>query len=128
MRREFTLPEDDVAALNARGLPWETLVDKGSRWLFVHELPVPPGYNTDHATAAIRVEANYPPAALDMVYFQPDLERADGKPIRALSVEEIGGQQYQRWSRHYPWNPQKDSLTTHLLRVENWLEAELKLE
>lgn len=128
MRHEFKLPESDEDALNARALPWETIIDNGGRWLLLHELPVPNGYNHKRVTVAVRIEANYPPAPLDMAYFHPELARSDGKSIRALSPHQIEGRPYQRWSRHYKWNPAKDTLTSHLLRVEHWLEAELTQE
>lgn len=128
MRRQFKLPHDDEAFLDDRGLQWETIIDNGVRWLLIHELPAPSGYNHDHVTAAIRIETNYPPGPLDMVYFYPELARTDAKPIRAPSPQNIEGRQFQRWSRHYPWNPAKDSLASHILRVQNWLEAELTIE
>jgi hypothetical protein len=80
-------------------------------------------------SAAIRIETGYPMAPLDMVFFHPALARVDGTQIKATQVvQTIDGKQYQRWSRHRtkanPWKPGEDSLATHLVLVEDWLERE----
>src|ERR1035438_10599412 len=45
LRRQFRLPQSDEDYLNGLALPWETIVDGGSRWLLVHNWKLPPGYN-----------------------------------------------------------------------------------
>lgn len=125
MRREFTLPEEDVEYLDALGKPWETVTLGGVNWLLIHEYAVPPGYNQSHVTVAIRIEAAYPPGKLDMVYVYPHLARSDGKAINALTNEMIEGKAFQRWSRHYEWLPHEHSLITHLGCVFHWFEVEL---
>jgi hypothetical protein len=127
-RRQFQLPEADVNHLNARGLRWETLASGGSRWLLVHDFPVPNGYNVTGVTAAVSISPGYPDAQLDMVYFHPPLARCDGRAIGALSSQVIDGKNFQRWSRHRtpanPWRPGEDDLSSHLALVEHWLERE----
>jgi len=130
-RREFRLPEEDEEYLNSLGLPWETisgvLGGKKALWLLIHNYPVPAGYNKSHVTKAIKIEPGYPPGKLDMVYFFPALSRNDGKTIiKAQTTVTIDGNVFQRWSRHYTWREDSDSLTTHLLRVKEWLTNELK--
>lgn len=125
-RRHFRLPEDDENYLNALGLGWETILDANVRWVLIHRHPLPEGYTTTNVTIAIRIEGGYPPTALDMVYFLPQLVRADGKAIHAASAQIIDNDKYQRWSRHYAWREDIDTLATHHLHIKDWLEAEPK--
>jgi hypothetical protein len=125
VRRQFDLPEEDAEHLNATGMPWETLVDQGTRWLLIHDFSIPAGYNHRVTTAALRL-VSYPPGIIDMVYFMPALARADGKPITALSPIQIDRKEFQQWSRHYPWQAGEDTLETHLARVHAWLAREFE--
>ena len=130
LRRDFDLLPEDEQFLNEYGLPWETVAD-GSRWVLIHEFPTPEGYNYRTVTAAIRLETGYPQTALDMAYFFPALARNDGKPINATqATQKIAGKIYQRWSRHRtarnPWVAGRDSLGTHVILIEDWLEREFR--
>ena len=131
LKREFSLPVLDQQILDTFGKPWETILD-GSHWLLIHNFPVPEGYNYREATAAILIPQGYPFAALDMVYFNPSLQRTDGVLIKATdSTQNIAGQIYQRWSRHMtaerPWKPGEDNIETQLCLVEDWLEREFNI-
>lgn len=129
-RREFPLPAEDEAFLADYGLPWEAIMN-GSPWVLIHDFPTPEGYNHRRVTAAIRIETGYPNAALDMVYFFPALARTDGRSIGATeSVQQLDGKSFQRWSRHRtaqnPWKMGRDTLGTHIILIEDWLEREFK--
>ena len=52
MRRELHLPEEDVRALDASGLSWET-VALPTPHLLIHDHPLPSGYNVATATALV---------------------------------------------------------------------------
>lgn len=130
LRRDFKLPMEDQKSLDEYGCPWEAVKD-GPQWVLIHDFPVPTGYNVQTATAAIRIETGYPMAPLDMVYFRPVLTRIDSKPIKATQMmQSICGEQYQRWSRHRtsanPWKPGEDSVATHIILIEDWLEREFE--
>ena len=124
-RREFQLPEEDVAALDSTGYRWETIVASGVRWLLVHDWPVPTEFTAGRVTAAIRIVAGYPAAALDMIYLHPPLQRRDGVAIPGLSSLLLDGSTYQQWSRHYtaanPWRIGEDDVSSHLRAAEEWL-------
>jgi hypothetical protein len=129
-RREFQLPAEDEAFLTEYGLPWETIVN-GSPWVLIHEFPTHAGYNHARVTAGIRIETGYPNAELHMVYFFPALARLDGKVIGATqSTQQIDGKIFQRWSRHRsgqnPWKIGHDTLGTHIILIEDWIEREFK--
>ena len=128
MRRDFELLPDDAAFLKLCGYAWECVLD-GSQWVLLNNFPIPQGYAQDNVTAAIRLETGYPDAELDMVYFAPALSRTDGRPISATNAPQmIAGRQFQRWSRHRtpqnPWIASQDSLATHIMLVEDWLDRE----
>ena len=130
MRRNFRLPELEEQQLDARVLPWETIVDGRQRYLLVHDWPVPDGYNHPKVSVALLIPTAYPEAALDMAYFAPCLARSDGKQIRALANHNIEGKPWQRWSRHYtpanPWKIGEYDVNTHLTLVEHWLKREFE--
>jgi hypothetical protein len=128
MRRQFQLPEADVAHLESLGLPWEAVVEGRVQWLLVHGWPLPAGYNHRAVSIAIRVESGYPESQLDMVYALPHLVRQDGVGINNLTGQSIDGKDWQRWSRHRteanPWRPGVDDLSTHLFLVDDWFARE----
>ncbi len=130
MRRQFQLGEEDEECLAARGLVWEAIVENNTKWLIVHGYPAPEGYNHRTADAALRIPPSYPDDQIDMVYFCPALALTSGKAIGALTPTALDGKQYQQWSRHRtganPWRPGIDSICTHLLQVDSWLERELR--
>lgn len=125
MRRDFKLGSDDIRVLDALGCPWESITQGNTRWLLLHNHPIPVGYNVSEAEVAIRLDS-YPAGMIDMVYFCPPLARADGQPIKNLSTLIIDDRNFQQWSRHYPWRQGIDSLCTHLRRARAWLKNEFK--
>ncbi|MBL7889723.1 MAG: hypothetical protein JNL24_09225 [Bacteroidia bacterium] len=130
MQRQFHLPEADTEYLDSLGFQWET-IQSGGNWVLIHRYPLPAGYTVPEVSVALRIDPGYPSSQIDMAYFSPHVCRADGKPIGALAPQDIGGVQYQRWSRHRtpanPWRPELDNISTHLLLVNHWLEREFQL-
>lgn len=129
MRRQFNLPASDEAFLNALGRPWETVIDGNTRWVLIHDRVLPGGYTAQRVSEAHRIDAGYPDTQLDMVYFLPALQLANGRAIGALAAQMISGESWQRWSRHresaHPWRPGVDDLSSHMLLVDHWLEREV---
>lgn len=129
MRRQFRLPEADEEYLNVRGFSWETVVENRIQRAVVYGFPVPPGYNHSTVDLNVQISPGYPDTQIDMVYFHPPLVRTDGRAIKAVTTDQFDGKQWQRWSRHRtganPWRPGIDTLETHLILVEHWLETEL---
>lgn len=129
MRRQFQLPESDELYLKVLGLDWETVIEAQVRWLLVHDRPVPSGYNHAKVLTALIIPPGYPDAQLDMVYFFPQLVRADGGRIGGLSSRTFDGKNWQQWSRHRtpqnPWRPGEDDITGHFILVDHWLRREL---
>jgi len=130
LRRDFRLPAEDEEYLDGLGLPWETVKDGATQWLFIHDWYIPGAYNRAKASAALLIPANYSDTQIDMVYFQPALQRIDAKSIANLSQQTICGQSWQRWSRHRtalnPWRPGVDNIPNHLGLVDDWLRREFE--
>lgn len=129
MRRQFRLPEADEEYLSVRGFSWEAVVENRIQRVVVYGFPVPPGYNHSTVDLNVLISPGYPDTQIDMVYFHPLLVRTDGRAIKAVTTDQFDGRQWQRWSRHRtgtnPWRPGVDSLGTHLILIEHWLEKEL---
>lgn len=120
------LPEDDSEYLegNYAGR-WAIITEgPGKNALLISEFRVPLGFDRETSTLMILLPSGYPGAGLDMFYFDPSLARADGGEIDALASEEHFGRSWQRWSRHYTWEPGVDSLTSHV----EYVKRELRLE
>jgi hypothetical protein len=129
MRRDFQLPEEDAEYVESLGLPWETVKSGETRWLLVHNWPVPTGYNHAAAVAGLMLPASYPDGQIDMAYFHPHLALLCGKGIKNLTAHSFDGKEWQQWSRHRtgenPWRPGVDNVATHFLLVQHWLKREL---
>lgn len=130
MRRQFKLLPQDELFLDQYNRPWEAIQD-GSPWVIIRDFFAHEEYVPQTVSIAIRVEAGYPDAQLDMVYIDPPLVRKDGKRIAATEGrQQIDGKQWQRWSRHRtptnPWRPGTDSLETHIYCIEEWLQREFE--
>lgn len=129
LRREFNLLPKDHAYLDAHKLRWETIIDNG-RWLLLNGYPLPEGYNQEKCTMAVAIPDNYPAGQLDMFYCEPSLLHADGQPIPQTEVfQQIDSRSFQRWSRHatFPWQPDEDSIRTHLALVDESIVREVGL-
>ncbi|CAN5667111.1 hypothetical protein BH24ACI3_BH24ACI3_03930 [soil metagenome] len=129
-RRAFQLPEADRNFLDTTyPLLWETVVEGQTQWVILDEFKMPTGYNHEKVAVALRIAPTYPATEIDMAYFKPDLARADGNPIGALTPLQIDNQTWQQWSRHRPsnaWRPDIDNIESHLMYVRAFLEGELK--
>jgi hypothetical protein len=130
MRRQFSLPADDVEWLDARGGPYELVAAPEGLRTILYGVPVPPGYNRLSVDLYFKIDPGYPDSQIDMVYFSPALQLLSGRAIQALAGEAFEGKNWQRWSRHRtqanPWRPGVDGLATHYGLVQDWLERELR--
>jgi hypothetical protein len=128
LRKQFSLPEEDMEYLEALNIDFETIIEGNNRWLIIQKFSVPEGYNVVETQAAIKIENGYPVAQLDMIYFNPALTRKDNKPIKAITNMVIDGRNFQRWSRHRtpqnPWRSGVDDISTHISLANFWLERE----
>ena len=129
MRKHFKLPEIDEAYLEARGLPWEAVIEGQVQRVVLYDQPIPPGYDQKTATINVRLQSGYPDVQIDMASFYPKLRRSDGRVIYAVMSDTFDGKEWQCWSRHRtganPWRPGIDNLETHFLMMEYLLTKEV---
>jgi hypothetical protein len=131
MRRDFSLPEEDLAWLEGRSSPYELVRENGILRVVLNEYAVPAGYDHQFVRANVRIDPGYPDAQIDMVYFYPGIALMSHRAIAAVSpCDQFDGQTWQRWSRHRtganPWRPGLDNLGVHFELVQEWLTRELR--
>lgn len=133
MRHLFQLSEEDEACLAARSAAWEAVIEGNipaqTKWVIIPDFAIPDGYNHRSVSAALRIPPSYPDDQIDMVYFYPGLALTNGRAINRLTSLMIDGKEYQQWSRHRQqdeWRPGIDTIGTHLLQVDVWLNNELR--
>ena len=120
------LPEDEEYPDGNYPSKWQKISEGNGKFgLLIEDFPVPEGYTMGKSTLLVLVPSGYPGSALDMFYFDPSLDRSDGSVINALASETHFGQAWQRWSRHYKWQPESDSVVTHIEYVKNELNNEV---
>jgi Prokaryotic E2 family E len=99
-------------------------VEEAGDRLFVvlDRLALPPGvFNREHSDVLFIAERNYPFAAMDMFWVEPDLLRADGAvPANADSVETYLGREWRRfsWHRQGVWRITGNPLLDHYALME----------
>jgi hypothetical protein len=126
MRRQFNLPMEEIEGFASLYPEWEALTESGKNWLLIRKFPVPAGYNVSTVELAVQIHPGYPREKLDMIYVYPVLSLTNGRTIPAVeSREQIDQRAFQRWSRHYPWNPLQHNIAIHLQFAADWLEREL---
>ena len=121
------LPEDKEYLNSTYPGQWEWVSDSPEKvGLLIRDFPIPDGYTVSTATLMLLIPSGYPGSMLDMFYFlQPGLRKASRAAISALATEDHFGQRWQRWSRHYKWEPGRDSVINHIEYVKNQLKYEL---
>jgi hypothetical protein len=74
----------------------------------------------------VQIHPGYPRVQLDMVYVFPVLSLVSGRGIPAVQgLESIDNRVFQRWSRHYVWDPMRHNIAIHLQFAGEWFEREL---
>jgi len=101
--------------------------DEGARMVLVFKNQrVADHWNRSSTDILVQVPQGYPMGALDMFWVPPGMRLKDGRmPSNAESIETFLGQQWQRFSWHYPqtciWNPGTDGVLSHMRFVRRRL-------
>ncbi len=109
----------------------EFVEDEGSRFLIFKNFPLPKGVyvgsggSRDAVDVLYVIPPNYNTEGGDMFWVNPQLARADGKPIPNVSgpnddSRTHAGIEYLRWSRHWhnrPWRPKVDNVEKIVDRI-----------
>jgi hypothetical protein len=128
---ESLLPFNDVEYLNETFSDgWELRRIDNLNLLFIKDFDLPQGYNISKSDIIIIIPDRYNSVQLDMVYFQHNISRLDGKAIPNLSPRNFGGVIYQQWSRHRtpenPWIIGVDCIQTHIELIRTFLRKEFE--
>lgn len=119
MDEPYQLLDEDVEYLNAHHAgDWRKVAEGvGKFGLIIDAFQVPAGYQEAESTLMLLVPSGYPGAALDMFYLRPPLHKRNNGTIPALADATHFGSTWQRWSRHYEWNPGDDNVAKHIQYV-----------
>lgn len=122
----MSLPANDLACLEARGLKHTISTEANMVCIVLHDYELPPGYDRARADLLLRLQPGFPDLPPDMWWFDPAVRRADGQKIPATDVtEQHLGRTWQRWSRHFSggqWKSGTDSLESFLALIRRELE------
>ena len=124
----YGLRSEDVEYLEGNyPSKWEKISEGNGKYgLLIRDFPLPGGYTVEESTLMVLIPSGYPGSRLDMFYFDPPLSRSDGSAIaRTEPIEVHFARQWQRWSRHYDWQPGIDDLVRHIEYVRNELKKEV---
>lgn len=122
--------DEDYRFLQETGLEYEE--DANNHFLILKNFPLADGLYVANSQPVNAVDVlnvvpqNYNTAGCDMFWVYPQLARADGKAIPAISGHNEdsrthNGIEYCRWSRHWntwPWKAKVDNVRTILSRLE----------
>lgn len=122
----YALLPEDVEYLNAHHQSrWRKVTEGAGKFgLILCRYALPDGFAESETNLMLLVPSGYPGVPIDMFYLNPPIHRRDGAPINALADELHFDVTWQRWSRHYAWNPGEDNLVAHLEYVRHELESE----
>ena len=132
LRRDFSLPDEDIQFLDGLTLPWEAIQEGGSRAVVLRGFLLPTTFRPEQVDLKIKIPADYTSgAALDMFFTSQHVTRTDGVEIKALTQSNhFAGQIWWQWSRHYPrntpWRPGTNNLGTHISYVQHILDQEAR--
>ena len=125
MNDPFDLLPDEIEYLDANyPQRWQKLSEgEGKYAVQIDEFVVPCNLSPNRSTLLILIPSGYPLTPLDMFYFAPPISRNDDYAIPALIIEQHFGIEWQRWSRHYDWQPGDDNLISHIEHVKEELDS-----
>jgi Prokaryotic E2 family E len=120
------LPPVDEEYLEARAPGSIVSLDGGMICVLIPSLQLPQGFTVSGSNLLLRLSPGYPDVPPDMWWFEPAIQRIDGRPITATeSQEQHLGRVWQRWSRHLnpgQWRSGIDSIESYLALVRNELD------
>lgn len=113
----------DKQYLDENDFNYELQENLGETILIIKDYPISTlMFDKDKVKILIKIPKGYPMARLDMFWITPHI-RLNGTssfPQNADLIETIVGDNWQRFSRHYPWKPTFD-LQMHLNVVKEVL-------
>lgn len=122
----MSLPLNDQAYLEARGLTFETTSESNMTCVLLRGYPLPEGYDRSRSDLLLRLSPGYPDVPPDMWWFDPPVKLSNGRVVQATEcIEQHLGRSWQRWSRHFnqrQWRSGVDCLESFLALIRKELE------
>lgn len=126
------LPPIDQSHLDDRAPDSVVTQDGGMICVVIPDFALPAGFTQQSADLLLRLSPGYPDVPPDMWWFNPPVQRVDGRPIVATeSQENYLGRTWQRWSRHLnpsQWRAGIDSVESYLSLVSKELATAARAE
>lgn len=124
---DFILPAQDLDFLNNKFKDkWQSIISNNEQGVIVTKYSLPKGYSQSEVDIMILIPKDYPMAQLDMFYILPEITKTNNTNIKALNKENHFDKQWQRWSRHYDWQPGIYNIATHFHIIEQALVKEVQ--
>jgi hypothetical protein len=121
------LPLLDVQHLNERAPGHVVSTEAGLTCVLIPRFELPADLRPTSSDLLIRLSPGYPDVPPDMWWFDPPVQRLDGRQIPCTQVRERHlGREWQRWSRHLnpsQWRSGIDSLQSFLAIIRRELHA-----
>ena len=125
MSDDFSLLPEDEEYLHAHFQEWKRVVEGSKQGIIIKDYPLPQGYKPEKSDLMLLIPSDYPIALIDMFYFNPGVERADGGAIATVADEAHFDIIWQRWSRHYEWKAGEDNIIKHIECVSRVMQSEM---
>lgn len=121
------LPSGDQQYLNELAPGHTVSGEAGMICILIPQFELPAGLTHTRSDLLLRLSPGYPDVPPDMWWFNPPIQRVDGREIPATQVRERHlGREWQRWSRHFnggQWRSGIDSLESFIAIVRRELKA-----
>jgi len=121
------LPAIDVEHLHGRALGHQVSSEAGMICVLIPRYALPQGFRQGSSDLLLRLSPGYPDIQPDMWWFDPAVQRVDGREIPCTQVRERHlGREWQRWSRHLTqgqWRSGVDSLESYLAIIRRELDS-----
>jgi len=120
----MSLIPQDKCYLDEHGILYDIHETDGCTFLVLKGFAISTVYDQTHVDVLIKILKGYPVTPLDMFWIQPaiKIKNTGMYPDRADCFETNLSSTWQRFSRHYEWNP-TFTLANHLLVVKQELVA-----
>lgn len=122
----MSLPANDIATFNERGIAHQVIPEGGMTCVIFSQWPLPAGFDQSASDLLLRLHPGYPDVPPDMWWFSPSVLLADGRELPNTSVVETYlGRSWQRWSRHFlngQWKSGIDTVESYMALIRQDLE------
>lgn len=112
------IPQADEEYLKEKGFNYEIKQVDSAIHTILKGWKFPAAYEPRTADILVVLLPGYPLSPMDMFWTSPDVKLVGGAwPLNADVPQQMDGQNWQRWSRHYEWRAGVDNLRTFITAI-----------